>query len=124
MLRVPEPLRKKTRFKLKVNPYHPVSDTWKMKDKETVFFKVLPSQSKKVAVKRNHHSVRSAVVAHPLKHKEKYYAFWDKRNPHDQLMTDSSIEGVAEYLKMVSQMGQWARRACNNIAQTRTSLSL
>ncbi len=74
--------------------------------------------------KRNHLRVRSAVVAHLLKHKEKYYAFWDKRNPHDQLMTDSSIEGVAEYLKMVSHMGQWARRACNNIAQTRTSLSL
>ena len=47
-------------------------------------------------------------MAHLLKHKERYYAFWDKRNPQDQLMTDSSIEGLAEYLKMVSQIGQWA----------------
>jgi len=43
-------IRKRKGLKLKVNPYHPVSDAWKMKDKEAVFFKVLPSQSKKVAV--------------------------------------------------------------------------
>eukprot|EP00435_Cladocopium_sp_Y103_P043026 s1688_g12.t1 len=55
----------------------------------------------------SHRDIRATIVSHLKRHKEKYFCFWDHKDPNEKLCADVTLEGFSKYIDLVGQVGAW-----------------